>query len=82
MVGCYAIVHDYFHDLYHLLVYLLYVGFDYESSVKFYIMHALKVTWSGQAFALAKCNDSQGRKSRVRRSKEERRTMVESFINE
>lgn len=45
-------------------------------------MHALKVSWSGQTFALAKGNDSQGRKSRVRRSKEERRTMVESFINE
>ncbi|KAJ8642937.1 hypothetical protein MRB53_004685 [Persea americana] len=45
-------------------------------------MHVLKVSWSGQTFALAKCNDSEGRKSRVRRSKEERKTMVESFINE
>ncbi|CAK9159637.1 unnamed protein product [Ilex paraguariensis] len=43
-------------------------------------MHAIKGGWVGQTFALAKCNDSGGRKSRVRRSKEERKAMVESFI--
>ncbi|KAL3630103.1 hypothetical protein CASFOL_023087 [Castilleja foliolosa] len=44
-------------------------------------MHAIKGSWAGQAFALATSNDSSGRKSRIRRSKEERKTMVESFIN-
>lgn len=43
-------------------------------------MHAIKGGWIGQTFALAKCNDSGGRKSRIRRSKEERKAMVESFI--
>ncbi|KAF8395317.1 hypothetical protein HHK36_019260 [Tetracentron sinense] len=43
-------------------------------------MHAIKVSWVGQTFALAKCSDSGGKKSRIRRSKEERKTMVESFI--
>ncbi|KAI3458901.1 hypothetical protein Pfo_015564 [Paulownia fortunei] len=43
-------------------------------------MHATKGGWAGQAFALATSNDSGGRKSRIRRSKEERKTMVESFI--
>ncbi|KAJ0045129.1 hypothetical protein Pint_05935 [Pistacia integerrima] len=43
-------------------------------------MHAIKGGWVGQTFALAKGNESGGRKSRVRRSKEERKTMVESFI--
>ncbi|KAG5239627.1 DNA binding [Salix suchowensis] len=43
-------------------------------------MHAVKGGWVGQTFALAKCNDSGGKKSRIRRSKEERKGMVESFI--
>ncbi|XP_039028511.1 uncharacterized protein LOC120162425 isoform X1 [Hibiscus syriacus] len=43
-------------------------------------MHAIKGGWVGQTFALAKCNESGGKKSRVRRSKEERKAMVESFI--
>ncbi|XP_059628391.1 uncharacterized protein LOC132271127 [Cornus florida] len=43
-------------------------------------MHAIKGGWVGQTFALAKPNDSGGRKSRIRRSKEERKAMVESFI--
>ncbi|XP_014510938.1 uncharacterized protein LOC106769722 isoform X2 [Vigna radiata var. radiata] len=34
----------------------------------------------GQTFALAKHNESEGRKTRIRRSKEERKAMVESFI--
>jgi hypothetical protein len=46
----------------------------------FPIMHAVKGVWVGQTFALAKCNDSGGKKSRIRRSKEERKGMVESFI--
>ncbi|CAJ1976642.1 unnamed protein product [Sphenostylis stenocarpa] len=33
-----------------------------------------------QTFALAKHNESEGRKTRIRRSKEERKAMVESFI--
>lgn len=44
-------------------------------------MYAVKASWSGQTFALAKFNDSQGKKSRTRRTKEERKAMVESFIN-
>ncbi|XP_031380646.1 uncharacterized protein LOC116195535 [Punica granatum] len=48
-------------------------------------MHTLKGGWVGQTFALAKCNesssDSGGKKSRIRRSKEERKAMVQSFIN-
>lgn len=43
-------------------------------------MHVIKGGWVGQTFALAKGNDSGGRKSRIRRSKEERKAMVESFI--
>lgn len=43
-------------------------------------MNAVKGSWIGQTFALAKCNDSGGKKSRVRRSKEERKAMTESFI--
>ncbi|KAJ6900742.1 hypothetical protein NC652_026751 [Populus alba x Populus x berolinensis] len=43
-------------------------------------MHAIKGGWVGQTFALAKSNDSGGKKSRIRRSKEERKGMVESFI--
>ncbi|KAA8539218.1 hypothetical protein F0562_025910 [Nyssa sinensis] len=46
----------------------------------FSIMHAIKGAWVGQTFALAKFNDSGGRKSRIRRSKEERKEMVVSFI--
>ncbi|KAF5467004.1 hypothetical protein F2P56_016878 [Juglans regia] len=43
-------------------------------------MYAVKGGWVGQTFALARRNDSEGRKSRIRRSKEERKAMVESFI--
>ncbi|KAK8531840.1 hypothetical protein V6N13_131197 [Hibiscus sabdariffa] len=43
-------------------------------------MHAIKGGWAGKTFALAKFNESGGKKSRVRLSKEERKTMVESFI--
>uniref|UniRef100_A0A5B6YTX9 AT3G52170-like helix-turn-helix domain-containing protein n=1 Tax=Davidia involucrata TaxID=16924 RepID=A0A5B6YTX9_DAVIN len=43
-------------------------------------MQVIKGAWIGQTFALAKSNDSGGRKSRIRRSKEERKAMVESFI--
>ncbi|KAG6669742.1 hypothetical protein CIPAW_01G264600 [Carya illinoinensis] len=43
-------------------------------------MYAVKGGWVGQTFALARKNDSEGRKSRIRRSKEERKAMVESFI--
>ena len=43
-------------------------------------MHTIKGGWVGQTFALATCNDSGGRKTRIRRSKEERKSMVETFI--
>ncbi|CAL1374146.1 unnamed protein product [Linum trigynum] len=43
-------------------------------------MHAIKGGWVGQTFALSKSNESGGRKSRIRRSKEERKGMVELFI--
>ncbi|PON49532.1 hypothetical protein PanWU01x14_229440 [Parasponia andersonii] len=43
-------------------------------------MHAVNGGWVGQTFALAKSNESEGRKFRIRRSKEERKAMVESFI--
>ncbi|KAB2595057.1 hypothetical protein D8674_030507 [Pyrus ussuriensis x Pyrus communis] len=43
-------------------------------------MHSVKGSWVGQTFALAKNNESEGRRSRIRRSKEERKAMVESFI--
>lgn len=51
-----------------------------SSGEVFKTMHGTKVGWVGQTFALAKSNDSGGRKSRIRRSKEERKSMVESFI--
>ncbi|XWS66255.1 hypothetical protein CRYUN_Cryun05aG0183900 [Craigia yunnanensis] len=44
-------------------------------------MHAIQGGWVGQTLALAKCSESGGKKSRIRRSKEERKAMVESFIN-
>ncbi|KAL3520798.1 hypothetical protein ACH5RR_018947 [Cinchona calisaya] len=44
------------------------------------MMHATIGGWVGQTFALATCNDSEGKKARIRRSKEERKAMVESFI--
>ncbi|KAK4435881.1 hypothetical protein Salat_0751700 [Sesamum alatum] len=44
-------------------------------------MHAITGGCVGQAFALAGSNDSGEKKSRIRRSKEERKMMVESFIN-
>ncbi|KAK7391496.1 hypothetical protein VNO78_19912 [Psophocarpus tetragonolobus] len=43
------------------------------------MMHSVKGGW-GQTFALAKHNESEGKKTRIRRSKEERKAMVESFI--
>ncbi|KZV55305.1 hypothetical protein F511_06782 [Dorcoceras hygrometricum] len=43
-------------------------------------MHAMKGGWVGQTFALATSDDSARRKSRIRRSKEERKDMVESYI--
>ncbi|CAH9106405.1 unnamed protein product [Cuscuta epithymum] len=43
-------------------------------------MHTLKGAWAGQTFAVAACNESGGRKARIRRSKEERKSMVETFI--
>lgn len=53
----------------------------------YYILHvvlnmmhsSIKSGWR-QTFSLAKHNESEGRKSRIRRSKEERKAMVESFI--
>ncbi|OIT31092.1 PREDICTED: uncharacterized protein LOC109209150 [Nicotiana attenuata] len=43
-------------------------------------MQTIKGGWVGQTFALATYNDSGSRKTRIRRSKEERKTMVETFI--
>ncbi|KAM7267051.1 hypothetical protein ACFE04_009217 [Oxalis oulophora] len=43
-------------------------------------MHSIKGGWVGQTFALAKHNESEGRKTRIRRSKEERKDMVVVFI--
>ncbi|XP_048135092.1 uncharacterized protein LOC115753662 isoform X2 [Rhodamnia argentea] len=45
-------------------------------------MHAINGGWVGQTFALAKRNESEnsGRKARIRRSKEERKSMVEAFV--
>ncbi|CAH9118906.1 unnamed protein product [Cuscuta europaea] len=43
-------------------------------------MHTLKGAWAGQTFAVVACNESGGRKARIRRSKEERKSMVETFI--
>ncbi|XP_045812986.1 uncharacterized protein LOC123906982 [Trifolium pratense] len=44
------------------------------------MMHSVVKGGWRPTFALAKQNDSEGRKSRIRRSKEERKAMVESFI--
>ncbi|CAN8254694.1 unnamed protein product [Cochlearia groenlandica] len=43
-------------------------------------MHSLKTTFPGQVFALAKPHDSVGKRTRNRIPKEERKTLVESFI--
>ncbi|KAI3695938.1 hypothetical protein L1987_78944 [Smallanthus sonchifolius] len=44
-------------------------------------MHAARGGWLGQTYALAKFDDSfEGKKSGIRRSKEERKGMVETFI--
>nr|XP_043613630.1 uncharacterized protein LOC122585563 isoform X3 [Erigeron canadensis] len=44
-------------------------------------MHAARGGWLGQTYALAKFDDSfEGKKSGIRRSKEERKGMVENFI--
>lgn len=43
-------------------------------------MHAVKGGWTGRPLALAKNNEPEGRKTRIRRSKEERKAMVEVFI--
>ncbi|CAN4126506.1 unnamed protein product [Withania somnifera] len=43
-------------------------------------MQTIKGGWVGQTFALATYNDSGSRKTRIRRSKEERKSMVETFI--
>ncbi|XP_021763870.1 uncharacterized protein LOC110728538 [Chenopodium quinoa] len=43
-------------------------------------MYSLKGNWVGQTFAIATSNDSGGKRSRIRRSKEERKIMIESFI--
>ncbi|XP_008456554.2 uncharacterized protein LOC103496473 isoform X1 [Cucumis melo] len=43
-------------------------------------MHAIKGGWTGRPLALAKNNEAEGRKTRIRRSKEERKAMVEVFI--
>lgn len=60
---------------------LLFVGFIFIKVASFLnAMHAIKGGWVGQTFALAKNNESEGRKSRIRRSKEERKEMVVAFI--
>ncbi|KAF5959355.1 hypothetical protein HYC85_000564 [Camellia sinensis] len=51
----------------------------HEGLVTFNSMH-VKGGWVRQTIALTKCNDSGGMKLRIRRSKEERKAMVESFI--
>lgn len=43
-------------------------------------MHSLKTSYAGQIFALAKPLDSVGKRTRNRIPKEERKTLVESFI--
>ncbi|KAK7268473.1 hypothetical protein RIF29_21172 [Crotalaria pallida] len=58
-----------------LLLFLVYI-----LKIVINLMHSVKGGWVGQTFALAKRNESEGRKSRIRRSKEERKAMVESFI--
>ncbi|KAL2533886.1 Uncharacterized protein Adt_07237 [Abeliophyllum distichum] len=52
----------------------------YSVPKHYHIMHTIRGGWVGQTFALATSNDSGGRKSRIRRSKEERKTMIESFV--
>lgn len=44
------------------------------------MMHSVVKGGWRPTFALAKQNDSEGKKSRIRRSKEERKAMVQSFI--
>ncbi|CAA7019237.1 unnamed protein product [Microthlaspi erraticum] len=43
-------------------------------------MHSLKTSYAGQIFALAKPHESLGKRTRNRIPKEERKTLVESFI--
>ncbi|CAH9148566.1 unnamed protein product [Cuscuta epithymum] len=43
-------------------------------------MHAIKAARSMRTFSLVTCNNSRGRKAGIRRSKEERKSMVETFI--
>ncbi|KAL2324945.1 hypothetical protein Fmac_024003 [Flemingia macrophylla] len=43
------------------------------------MMQSVKSGW-GRTFALSKHNESEGKKTRIRRSKEERKAMVQSFI--
>lgn len=43
-------------------------------------MHSLKTSCVGQVLALAKPHDSVGKRTRNRIPKEERKTLVESFI--
>ncbi|XP_010503943.1 PREDICTED: uncharacterized protein LOC104781059 [Camelina sativa] len=43
-------------------------------------MHSMKTSYVGQVFALAKPHDSGGKRTRNRIPKEERKTLVESFI--
>lgn len=43
-------------------------------------MQGVTANWVGQSFVLPKCSASKENKSRIRRTKEERRTMVMSFI--
>ncbi|KAJ9159867.1 hypothetical protein P3X46_025326 [Hevea brasiliensis] len=52
-----------------------------KAGVRFGIMHSINCGWVGRhTYALAKSSESGGRKSRIRRSKKERKEMVESFI--
>lgn len=43
-------------------------------------MYAIKDGWARQSFAIAPSSDLEVRKSRIRRSKEERKSLAESFI--
>uniref|UniRef100_A0A164ZEM3 AT3G52170-like helix-turn-helix domain-containing protein n=1 Tax=Daucus carota subsp. sativus TaxID=79200 RepID=A0A164ZEM3_DAUCS len=43
-------------------------------------MHAIRGSWVGQTFALARCHNSGEKKARSRPSKEERKELVVSFI--
>lgn len=63
-----------------LILFVLLVGVNYKGGKHLSIMYTMKGGWVGQTFALARGNESEGRKSRIRRSKEERKAMVESFI--